>query len=88
MTPRVSHCRYCGCELRGVDAVADWCAAPRCAEQADAISATGSRITTDGIAEQARQARADAQWAKVIIADLDAEQQERERRREHRELYL
>ncbi len=81
MTPYVTRCRRCGAELRGEDAVGGWCAAPRCAEQADAVSPAGSRVTDAGLAEQARQTRADTKWASVIVADLDAAEAEREQRK-------
>ena len=88
MTPYVTKCRGCGCELRGVDAVANWCAAPRCAEAAASLSPCGRALLAEHAERERVVAAVDREYIeRYSIADMDEAQRLSNERKTKREYY-
>jgi hypothetical protein len=73
-------CLSCGELMHGIDAHGHYCGKPRCADTAETLSPAGSRVTVATVND-------DEYERLYAMSDHIAMEQERERRREHRELY-
>jgi hypothetical protein len=88
VTPYVTRCRGCGAELRHEDAVAGWCAAPRCAEAAASLSPAGRLLLAEYAERERIVAAVDREYIdNHAIADYDEAQKISNERKTKREYY-